>query len=99
MHAITDPDPSGLLTMKLRLTRVDHGRCSYFSRKLERVVVTGRGRCSATRGLWFAVGDRQDTSYLLPSGRYVVDANVVDRAFNRDDARRRGGNRVVFRVR
>jgi len=103
LHAVADPDPSGLLRMKLRLTRIDHGRCSYFSGKRERFVVTGRGDCSASKGFWFAVGDRQDTSYLLPSrlprGRYVLDANVIDRAFNRDDARRRGGNRVVFHVR
>jgi len=103
LHAVADPDPSGLLTMKLRLTRVDHGRCSYFSGKLERFVVTGRGDCNASKGFWFAVGDRQDTSYLLPSklprGRYVLDANVIDRAFNRDDVRRRGANRVVFHVR
>ena len=28
----------------------------------------------------------------------MLDANVVDRAYNRDDKRRRGGNRVVFHV-
>jgi hypothetical protein len=28
----------------------------------------------------------------------VLDVNVIDRAYNRDDARRRGGNRVVFHV-
>src|SRR5215207_343174 len=102
LRVVADSDPSGLLTVKLRLTRVQRGRCSYFSGKLERFVVTGRGRCSAKGGFWFSVGDRQDTSYLLPSklpsGRYVLDANVVDRAYNRDDKRRRGGNRVVFRV-
>ncbi|HEV7804939.1 MAG TPA: hypothetical protein VGO80_03915 [Solirubrobacteraceae bacterium] len=97
-----DPDTSGLLAVKLRLTRIDHGRCSYFSGKSERFVITGRGRCRASDGLWFAVGDRQETSYLLPSrlprGRYVLDANAIDKAYNRDDRRRRGGNRVVFRV-
>jgi hypothetical protein len=102
LRVVADPDPSGLLTVKLRLTRVERGRCSYFSGKLERFVVTGRGRCSASAGFWFAVGDRQETSYLLPAklprGRYVLDANVIDRAYNRDDKRRRGGNRVVFHV-
>jgi hypothetical protein len=97
-----DPDTSGLLTVKLRLTRTDHGRCSYFSGKSERFVVTGRGRCRASDGLWFAVGDRQQTSYLLPArlprGRYVLDANAIDKAYNRDDQCRRGANRVVFHV-
>jgi hypothetical protein len=102
LRARVDPDPSGLLMVKLRLTRTDHGRCSYFSGKRERFVVTGRGRCHASDGLWFAVGDREQTSYLLPrrlpSGRYVLDVNAIDKAYNRDDARRRGGNRVVFHV-
>ena len=97
-----DADPSGLLIVKLRLTRIDRGRCSYFSGKRERFIVTGRGRCSASDGLWFGVGDRQETSYLLPSrlprGRYVLDVNAIDKAYNRDDARRRGGNRIVFHV-
>ena len=49
-----------------------------------------------------ASGAAQQTDYLLPSklprGRYVLDANVIDKAFNRDDTRRRGANRVVFHV-
>jgi hypothetical protein len=97
-----DPDPSGLLAVKLRLTRTDHGRCSYFSGTSERFVVTGRGRCRASDGFWFAVGNRRQTSYLLPArlprGRYVLDANAIDKAYNRDDQRRRGANRVVFHV-
>ena len=51
-------------------------------------------------GFWFGVGAAEQTDYLLPSklprGRYVLDANVIDKAFNRDDARRRGANRVVL---
>ena len=92
-------DPSGLLMVKLRLTRNDGGRCSYFSGKSERFV---RARCGAANGKWFAIGDRSDWSYLLPSalprGRYVLDVNAIDKAYNRDDQRRRGDNRVVFRV-
>ena len=92
-------DPSGLLMVKLRLTRNDRGRCSYFSGKSERFV---RSRCGASRGKWFSIGDRSDWSYLLPSalprGRYVLDVNAIDKAYNRDDRRRRGGNRIVFRV-
>jgi hypothetical protein len=102
LRVAVDPDASGLLAVKLRLTRADHGRCSYFSGRSERFVVTGRGRCRASDGRWFVVGDRQQTSYLLPSrlprGRYVLDANAIDKAYNRDDKRRRGGNRGVFHV-
>lgn len=94
------PDASGLLTVKLRLTRNDRGRCTYFSGKFERFRRT-RG-CGAANGFWFAVGDREDTTYLLPGalprGHYVLDVNAIDKAFNRDDARRRGGNRIVFDV-
>ena len=101
LRAKVDSDPSGLLQVKLRLTRTDGPRCTYFSGRLERFR-TNRNRCGAGSGLWFGVGDREDTSYLLPRalprGRYVLDANVIDKAFNRDDARRRGGNRIVFHV-
>jgi hypothetical protein len=86
--------------VKLRLTRDDNGRCAYFSGRKERFVAS---RCGATHGFWFAIGDRADWSYLLPSrlprGRYVLDVNAIDKAYNRDDRRRRGGNRVVFEVR
>lgn len=93
-------DPSGLLMVKLRLTRNDGGRCSYFSGRRE---VFRPARCGAANGFWFRIGDRADWSYLLPGrltrGRYVLDVNAIDRAYNRDDARRRGGNRIVFYVR
>ncbi len=92
-------DPSGLLAVKLRLTRNDRGRCSTFSGKTERF---RHVKCGASNGFWFGVGERTETSYLLPSrlprGRYVLDVNAIDRSFNRDDARRRGGNRIVFHV-
>jgi hypothetical protein len=93
-------DPSGLLFVKLRLTRTDRGRCSYFSGKSERF---RPARCGAANGKWFVIGDRADWSYLLPTnlprGRYVLDVNAVDKAYNRDDVRERGVNRVVFSVR
>lgn len=97
------PDRSGLLTVKLRLTRNDRGRCTYFSGRSERFRRPRDGRCGASNGFWFAIGDRADWRYLLPErlarGRYVLDVNAVDKAGNRDDARRRSENRVVFRVR
>ena len=94
------PDPSGLQAVKLRLTRADGGRCSAWSGTKERFV---KRRCGAPHGWWFAIGDKADWSYLLPArlprGRYVLDVNAIDKAYNRDDKRRRGENRVVFRVR
>jgi hypothetical protein len=90
----------GLLTVKLRLTRNDGGHCSSFSRRLERL---RPARCGATHARWFAIGSSADWSYLLPTrvprGRYVPDVNAIDKSYNRDDARRRGGNRLVFVVR
>ena len=100
LQATVDSDPSGLLTVKLRLTRSDRGRCSYLSGRFERL---RRVRCGLTRAAWFAVGDREQVDYLLPRalprGRYVLDVNAIDKAFNRDDTRRRGSNRIVFHVR
>jgi hypothetical protein len=94
------PDTSGLLTVKLRLTRTDRGSCTYFSGKFERFRRTAG--CGASKGFWFGVGDRETATYLLPRplprGHYVLDVNAVDKAFNRDDARRRGANRIVFDV-
>jgi hypothetical protein len=93
-------DPSGLQVVKLRLTRTDGPHCTYYSGRSERFRVAP---CGVNRASWFAVGDREQVDYLLPQalgrGRYVLDVNAVDKAHNRDDARRRGGNRVVFHVR
>jgi hypothetical protein len=93
-------DPSGILMVKLRITRTSGGHCSYFSgRKLRFRPM----RCGAANGYWFKIGSDGSWSYLLPKrlarGRYVVDVNAIDKAYNRDDARRRGGNRVVLVVR
>jgi len=99
LQATVASDPSGLLTVKLRLTRSDRGHCSYLSGRFERL---RRMPCDRTNVAWFAVGDREQVDYLLPRslprGRYVLDVNAIDKAYNRDDARRRGGNRIVFHV-
>ncbi len=96
------PDPSGLLTVKLRLTRTDGPRCTYFSGRSERFRTPRQAKCGAENGFWFAVGDREQTSYLLPRalprGRYVLDVKAIDKSFNRDDRRRPGVNRIVFVV-
>jgi hypothetical protein len=106
LRARVAPDASGLLAVKLRLTRnAGGGNCTYFSGKSERFrrgrLIDG-SRCGATHGHWFTVGDREDVDYLLPKrlprGRYVLDVNAIDKAYNRDDKRKRGRNRVVFYV-
>jgi hypothetical protein len=100
VRAVVDADPAGLLAVKLRLTRTDGGRCTYFSGAFERF--RRAARCGAGGGFWFGVGSPSTVDYLLPGplprGRYVLDVNAVDGALNRDDARRRGANRVVFHV-
>jgi hypothetical protein len=102
LRAQVAPDPSGLFGVKLRLTRNDRGRCTYFSGKSERFRLNHKARCAASAGKWFGVGDRNVVDYLLPGrlprGRYVLDVNAIDKAYNRDDTRRRGGNRIVFHV-
>ena len=85
-------DPSGLLAVKLRLTRRVGAKCSYFSGSRERFRPV---RCG--RGSFFKIGDRADWSYLLPKrlgrGRYVLEAKAVDGAYNRGEV-----TRVRFRV-
>jgi hypothetical protein len=93
-------DASAIRTVKLRLTRNDRGRCSSYSGRRERFV---RRPCGAANGFFFRIEDDAQWEYQLaerlPRGRYVLDVNAIDTAFNRDDTRRRGSNRVVFTVR
>lgn len=95
-------DPSGRHAIKLRLTRSDRGRCTYYSGTSERFRVPRGNRCGAQNGFWFAIDGTAAQDYVLPRalprGRYVLDINLIDRAFNRDDTRRRGANRIVFHV-
>jgi hypothetical protein len=91
------PDPSGLVAVKLRLTRRYRGDCQYYSARRERLRDAPCGR-----SFWFKVGDQPEFSYLLPSalpaGRYVLDVKAIDKRFNRDETLQRGRNRVVFTV-
>ncbi len=93
-------EPAGLRSLRLRLTRSDHGRCSTYDATKERFVRTKR--CSAAAGRTFAIGTAQEFSYLLPRrlgrGRYVLDVFAVDGAGNRGTLTR-GQSRVVFHVR
>ncbi len=93
----TVSDPSGILQVKLSLTRRVGRHCSYFSGRYERF---RRTRCGTRHP--FKLGDRGDVSFLLPKrpgkGRYVFDVLATDKAYNRDTLAR-GRNRVVFTVR
>jgi hypothetical protein len=85
-------DPSGLYSVKLRLTQRVGRHCSYFSGRRERF---RRMHCGG--GSFMRIGDRADWSYLLPKrlgrGRYVLEAKAIDNAFNRG-----APARVRFRV-
>ena len=85
-------DPSGLRSVKLKLTRRVGRHCSYFSGRRERFVPM---RCG--RGSFLRIGDSADWSYLLPKrlgrGRYVLEVKAIDGAFNRGKPAR-----VRFRV-
>lgn len=100
LSGTSDPDPSGLKDVQLRLTRNDGGRCATFDAEALRWKRTKR--CGAKRGTWFSAGSRADWTYLLPSragrGRYVLDVRTVDGAGNADTRLDRGRNRVVFLV-
>ena len=100
LRGTSDPDPSGLKDVRLRLTRNDRGRCSAFSGAKLRFV--RMKRCGARRGSWFSAGSEADWSYLLPRalgrGRYVLDLKTIDGAGNTDTRLARTRNRVVFFV-
>jgi len=96
----SDPDPSGLKDVQLRLTKRVGNRCYTFSSQRLRFV--RMKRCGARRGTWFSIGSKADWSYLLPTklgrGRYVLDLKTIDGAGNADVQLARTRNRVVFFV-
>jgi hypothetical protein len=100
LQGTSDPDPSGIKDVQLRLTRTDRGHCSTFSGAKLRFVAMKR--CGARRGTWFSIGSKADWTYLLPKalgrGRYVLDLKTIDGAGNADDQLARTRNRVVFYV-
>jgi hypothetical protein len=95
------PDPSGLGSIRLRLSRNDRGHCTGFDGRRERF--RRLKRCSTLKAPFFTIPAAASWSYQLPSrlgrGRYVLDVVAVDKAGNADTALQRGRNRVVFRVR
>jgi hypothetical protein len=100
LKGTSDPDPSGLKDVQLRLTKRVGTRCFTFSGTKLRFVAMKR--CGARRGTWFSIGSKADWSYLLPNalgrGRYVLDLKTIDGAGNADAQLARTRNRVVFFV-
>jgi hypothetical protein len=101
LRGTSDPDPSGLKDVQLRLTVRAHGNhCATFSSARLRFV--HMKRCGARRGKWFSIGSKADWTYLLPKalgrGRYVLDLKTIDGAGNADSKLARTRNRVVFFV-
>ena len=100
LKGTSDPDPSGLKDVQLRLTKRVGKRCFTFSGTKLRFVAMKR--CGARRGTWFSIGSKADWTYLLPKalgrGRYVLDLKTIDGAGNADTQLARTRNRVVFFV-
>ena len=105
LKGTSDPDPSGLKDVQLRLTKrlpptAGGNRCYTFS--AQRLRFVRMKRCGARRGTWFSIGSKADWTYLLPKalgrGRYVLDLKTIDGAGNADVQLARTRNRVVFFV-
>jgi hypothetical protein len=92
-------DPSGIKTIRLRLTRQSHGVCQVYSATRATLV---DGSCKIEDAAWFTVGPPSPFSYLLkkplPAGRYVLDVQAVDGAGNVQPTQVAGRSRIVFRV-
>jgi hypothetical protein len=90
-------DETGLEVVKLSLRRHSGSRCRWWGATRERF--SGR---DCHRKVFFAIGAAGSWSYLLPRslppGRYVLDVEAFDRARNRNETFRPGGNRAVFYV-
>jgi hypothetical protein len=89
---------TALQDVKLRLTRTQGRKCSYYDGVTERFRAM---RCGAVHGVYFSVGSKTSFSYLLPAalapGRYVLDIEATDTAGERTTLAR-GTSRIVFYV-
>jgi hypothetical protein len=92
-------DPSGIGTIRLRLTRQNHGVCQVYGVHKASLV---DGSCHIEDAPWFVAGTSSPFSYLLkkplPAGRYVLDVQAVDGAGNFQTTQVPGRSRIVFRV-
>ena len=89
---------AALQDVKLRLTRTQGRKCSYYDGVTERFRAMG---CGAAHGVYFSVGSQASFSYLLPEtlapGRYVLDIEATDTA-GEHTTLARGTSRIVFYV-
>jgi hypothetical protein len=89
---------AALQDVKLRLTRTQGRKCSYYDGVTERFRAMG---CGASHGVYFSVGSHASFSYLLPEvlppGRYVLDIEATDTA-GEHTTLARGTSRIVFYV-
>jgi hypothetical protein len=92
-------DPSGIKSIRLRLTRRNNGVCQVFSPGKANLV---DGPCAIADAQWFTVGPPSPFSYLLkkrlPAGRYVLDVQATDGAGNVARTQVPGRSEIVFRV-
>jgi hypothetical protein len=95
-----DPEAAGVKDVRVRLSRTNAKQCSRYDGARERLVPTRR--CGIKNARTFSVGTNTTFDYLLPAslptGRYVLDVIVLDRAGNQTTTYQRGRNRVVFFV-
>jgi hypothetical protein len=99
LNGTVSADPSGIRTIRLRLTRLNHGACQVYSSRKAKLV---DGPCAIADAPWFTVGPPTPFSYLLkshlPAGRYVLDIQAIDGAGNVQATQVPGRSRIVFRV-
>jgi hypothetical protein len=98
LQGTVDLHGGGLQGVKLRLTRTEGRKCSYYDGVTERFHAM---RCGAAHGVYFSVGSNASFSYLLPEtlppGRYVLDIEATDTA-GEHTTLARGTSRIVFYV-
>jgi hypothetical protein len=99
LNGTVSADPSGIKSIRLRLTRRNKGVCQVFSPRKATLV---DGPCAIADAPWFTVGPPSPFSYLLkkrlPAGRYVLDVQATDGAGNVQPTQVPGRSEIVFRV-
>lgn len=98
LQGTVDLHGGALQDVKLRLTRTERRKCSYYDGVTERFRAM---RCGAAHGVYFSVGSNASFSYLLPEtlppGRYVLDIEATNTA-GEHTTLARGTSRIVFYV-
>lgn len=93
-------DPSGIKSVRLRITRYNAGKCWTYNGTAERF--QRLRSCGTGKGQFFTAATSATWSYLMPAalkpGKYRVEAYAIDGLGNADRVRRWNRNHVVFRV-